>query len=67
MNEEAKTLDLKNTRFENPVGLDEKGHYSSATELATMARVAMQNPMFRDIVSTEYATINTPLQGNTSH
>jgi serine-type D-Ala-D-Ala carboxypeptidase (penicillin-binding protein 5/6) len=60
MNEEAKTLDLKNTRFENPVGLDEKGHYSSATELATMARVAMQNPMFRDIVSTEYATINTP-------
>jgi D-alanyl-D-alanine carboxypeptidase len=59
MNEEAKTLDLKDTHFENPVGLDEKGHYSSANDLATMARVAMQNPEFRDIVSTEYASIYT--------
>jgi serine-type D-Ala-D-Ala carboxypeptidase (penicillin-binding protein 5/6) len=60
MNEEAKTLGLKNTHFENPVGLDEKGHYSSAKDLATMARVAMQNPQFREIVATEYASIYTP-------
>ena len=60
MNEEAKTLGLGNTHFENPVGLDEKGHYSSARDLATMARVAMQNPEFRDIVSTQYASIYTP-------
>ena len=59
-NEEAKTLGLKDTHFENPVGFDEKGHYSSARDLATMAGVAMQNPEFRDIVSTEYATISTP-------
>jgi D-alanyl-D-alanine carboxypeptidase (penicillin-binding protein 5/6) len=60
MNEEAESLGLENTHFENPIGLDEKGHYSSAGDLATMARVAMQHPEFRDIVSTEYASIYTP-------
>jgi serine-type D-Ala-D-Ala carboxypeptidase (penicillin-binding protein 5/6) len=60
MNEEAETLGLESTHFENPVGLDEKEHYSSARDLATMARVAMQDPEFRDIVSTEYARIYTP-------
>ena len=60
MNEEAQTMGLDNTHFENPIGLDEKGHYSSARDLATMARVAMQRPEFRDIVSTEYASIYTP-------
>jgi serine-type D-Ala-D-Ala carboxypeptidase (penicillin-binding protein 5/6) len=59
MNERAKTLGLKNTHFENPVGLDQKGHYSSARDLATMARVAMRNAEFRNIVSTEYASIYT--------
>jgi D-alanyl-D-alanine carboxypeptidase (penicillin-binding protein 5/6) len=60
MNEEAQTMGLDNTHFENPIGLDEKGHYSSARDLATMARVAMQRPGFRNIVSTEYASIYTP-------
>jgi len=60
MNEEAEMLGLENTHFENPVGLDDKGHYSSARDLATMAREAMQHPEFRDIVSTEYASIHTP-------
>jgi D-alanyl-D-alanine carboxypeptidase (penicillin-binding protein 5/6) len=60
MNEEAETLGLENTHFENPIGLDERGHYSSARDLATMAREAMQHPEFRDLVSTEYASIYTP-------
>ncbi len=60
MNAEAKALGLKNTHFGNPIGFDEGGHYSSARDLATMAHVAMQNPGFRDMVSTEYATIYTP-------
>jgi serine-type D-Ala-D-Ala carboxypeptidase (penicillin-binding protein 5/6) len=59
MNEEAETLGLENTHFENPIGLDERGHYSSARDLATMARVAIQHPEFRKIVSTEYASIYT--------
>jgi serine-type D-Ala-D-Ala carboxypeptidase (penicillin-binding protein 5/6) len=60
MNGEAQELGLKNTHFENPVGFDARGHYSSAHDLAKMARLAMQNPEFRKIVSTEYATIYTP-------
>jgi len=60
MNGEAKALGLENTHFENPVGFDARGHYSSARDLAEMARLAMQNSEFRKIVSTEYATIYTP-------
>ena len=60
MNERAKAAGLENTRFENPVGFDARGHYSSARDLARMARLAMQHPEFREIVSTEYATIRTP-------
>jgi D-alanyl-D-alanine carboxypeptidase len=60
MNEEAKALGLEDTHFENPVGFDARGHYSSARDLASMAELAMQNPEFRKIVSTEYATIYTP-------
>ena len=59
MNEEARTMGLQNTHFENPVGLDDEGHYSSAEDLVTMARVAMRYPEFRRIVATEYASIYT--------
>jgi D-alanyl-D-alanine carboxypeptidase (penicillin-binding protein 5/6) len=48
MNEEAETLSLGHTHFENHVGLDEKGYYSSARNLATIARVAMEKREFRN-------------------
>lgn len=38
MNEKAKTLGLKDTNFKNAVGLDEANHYSSAYDMAFMAR-----------------------------
>ena len=38
MNEEVKKLGLKNTNFENATGLDAKNHYSSAYDMANMAR-----------------------------
>ena len=60
MNERARASGLKHTHFENPVGFDARGHYSSARDLARSARLAMQDPEFRKIVSTEYATIDTP-------
>ncbi len=59
MNQEAKTRGLKNTHFENPSGLDAKGHYSSARNLATMTRLAFKYPQFREMVGTQYATIST--------
>ena len=59
MNDRARASGLKHTHFENPVGFDASDHYSSARDLAVMARLAMRNPEFRKIVSTEYATIHT--------
>jgi serine-type D-Ala-D-Ala carboxypeptidase (penicillin-binding protein 5/6) len=59
MNRKADSMGLKNTHFENPAGLDERGHYSSARDLATIARAAMKYPTFDDIVDTEHDTIST--------
>ena len=38
MNEKAKKLGLKDTNFKNSTGLDEANHYSSAYDMAFMAR-----------------------------
>lgn len=51
MNAKAAQLGLKNTKFQNPHGLDGPAHYSSARDLATLAAYAMRDPRFRAIVS----------------
>ena len=38
MNQKAKELKLQNTNFVNPTGLDEKNHYSSAYDMAIIAK-----------------------------
>ncbi len=60
MNREAERLGLDDTRFENPVGFDARGHRTSARDLARMTRLAMRYPEFREMVATEYASIFTP-------
>lgn len=52
MNAKAKAMGLKDTQFKNPHGLDADGHYSSAYDLAIMARYGMQNPTFYSLAST---------------
>lgn len=59
MNDKAKELGLKNTRFENPAGIDARGNYSSASDLAKITRAAMKYPEFREIIATPEATIST--------
>jgi serine-type D-Ala-D-Ala carboxypeptidase (penicillin-binding protein 5/6) len=59
MNREAGELGLEDTRFQNPTGLDDRDQYSSARDLAAMARAASAYPEFREIVATDYATITT--------
>ena len=59
MNHKASEMGLKNTHFEDPAGLDSPEHYSSARDMAEIARAAMRYPEFRDIVETEEATIST--------
>ena len=56
MNQEAAALGLKDTHFVNPSGMDANGHYSSAYDMAMLARYAMRNATFRDLASaTKYS------------
>ncbi len=57
MNEFILKLELNNSHFDNPHGLDSKTHYSSAYDLACVTAYAMKNKTFREIVATKYATI----------
>ena len=57
MNDKARNLGLTDTHFENPSGLDDPNHYSTAADLAKLATYAMQNPIFRQTVSTKRITI----------
>ena len=43
MNEKARSLGLKNTNFVNPTGLDEENHYSSAYDMALIAKELMKH------------------------
>ncbi|MBE6625589.1 MAG: D-alanyl-D-alanine carboxypeptidase [Ruminococcaceae bacterium] len=52
MNETAEKLGLTDTHFTNPHGLDDKEHYTTATDLARLTAYAMKNDDFRRIVST---------------
>lgn len=46
MNETAVRLDLRDTHFVNPHGLDADDHYSSAYDLARLTGAAWQQPIF---------------------
>ena len=49
MNKKALTLGAQNTNFENTNGLPRKDHYSTAKDLALMARHGLQIPQFASI------------------
>lgn len=57
MNKRAAELGAADTHFNNPNGLPDPNHYSTARDMALIARYAMQNPEFREIVSTKIKTI----------
>ncbi|HEY3315836.1 MAG TPA: D-alanyl-D-alanine carboxypeptidase family protein [Bacillota bacterium] len=52
MNAKARALGAYDTQFQNPHGLTAPGHYSTAYDLALMARAALENPTFAEIVAT---------------
>ncbi len=64
MNTKAAELNLIHTHFANPTGIDEPGHYSSAADLARLATVAMKNPEFARIVSTENTIVSNHVLTN---
>jgi D-alanyl-D-alanine carboxypeptidase (penicillin-binding protein 5/6) len=59
MNRRARQLGLRNTHYANPIGLDAPGNYSSARDLATLARRLMRNPTFAGTVDRPGATLRS--------
>lgn len=51
MNRRAAQLGMKDTNFETPSGLDGQSHYSTAADMALLARAALENPDFRSLCS----------------
>ena len=57
MNDTARELGCTNTHFVNPHGYHDENHYTTARDLALIAREAMKNALFRKIVSTVNYTL----------
>jgi D-alanyl-D-alanine carboxypeptidase (penicillin-binding protein 5/6) len=57
MNRRARMLGLRETQFVRPDGLDVAGHYSSAWDVTRLGLAAMRNPLIRQLVRTEDASI----------
>lgn len=58
MNKKAKELELENTHFITPHGLDMQEHYTTAMELAKMTDYALDIKKFASIVNTKSITIS---------
>ncbi|MBP3256078.1 MAG: D-alanyl-D-alanine carboxypeptidase [Clostridia bacterium] len=57
MNTKALELGCTNTNFVNPNGIHSDDHYTTPRDLAIMARYAMNNEIFRKIVTTTKYTL----------
>jgi D-alanyl-D-alanine carboxypeptidase len=57
MNNKAKELEMNETHFVNPAGFDSDLQYSTATDLAKLARVATGNPLIAKIVKTKSTVV----------
>ncbi len=60
MTKRAAELGATDSHFKNPHGLHDPDHYTTAHDLALIARAAMGQPFFRQIVSTIYCTWKSP-------
>ncbi len=57
MNDKAAALGCTGTHFVNPHGLHDDDHYTTASDLAIIARYCMQNDTFRQIVAQAEYTV----------
>ena len=57
MNLKAKQLGCTGTHFNNPNGLPDELHYTTASDMAKIARAAWYNPTFRKYTTTTYYEI----------
>ena len=57
MTARAHQLGATNTQFRNSNGLHDPGHYTTARDLATLARYACTLPVFNEVTRSKYHTI----------
>ena len=57
MNEKASELGLHDTHYTSPSGVVDRGNYSSAYDLAALARYAMAIPRFREVTRRHVAHV----------
>ena len=62
MNKKVKALGLKNTQFKNCTGLDEEGHYSTAYDMAIIAKELLKHEEILKFSSKyeDYLRVDTP-------
>jgi serine-type D-Ala-D-Ala carboxypeptidase (penicillin-binding protein 5/6) len=60
MNDRAQKAGATHSHFTNPAGFDDPEHYSTAADMALIARAAMSKPLFRKIVATTSYSIPWP-------
>ena len=58
MNEKAKELNMTNTHFDNPIGMDSEDNYSTAKDMATLLMYALKNEEFYKIFTTKQYNID---------
>jgi serine-type D-Ala-D-Ala carboxypeptidase (penicillin-binding protein 5/6) len=59
MNRQAAALGLHNTHYANPIGLDQRGNYSSARDLTTLAQQLLRIPAFARIADSRSAVLGS--------
>ena len=57
MNWRAKLFGCKNTHFNNPNGLPDENHYTTASDMARIAKSAWLNPLYRKFCTRRYYEI----------
>lgn len=58
MNDKAFDIGMENTNFVTPSGLDDEYHYSTAFDMALLAREALLNPLFAEICKETEITVS---------
>ena len=59
MNRYASALGLVDTHYANPIGLDERGNFSSAFDLTALARRLLRDPVFARIAASRDALLRS--------
>jgi D-alanyl-D-alanine carboxypeptidase (penicillin-binding protein 5/6) len=64
MNRWRERLGLRCSRFSTPSGILDRGNYSCARDLATLARADLDDPLIRKVAATREVRFRFPIKGN---